>query len=134
MALQNLSRLKTANQKKAVQIASLEFDFNDLTLVDEHQFFQLPKNAVILRSYFEVIEAGVAASTADIGFDGLDELFNNVDLVALAYTTFVGNLNTLTGKTITFVPSVEQTQGRWRLIIEYVEFDLTTGDLTELVV
>ncbi len=135
MALLNLTRNGTFNQKKSVSVASAPFDFNDLNLVDDHQLFVLPDNSIITDLFFVVIEAGVAASTYELGFEGGtgSEIQTSGALTSVGVDRVGADLETDTGKTIIFTPSVQQTQGKWIAILEYIEFNLVTGDLTKLV-
>lgn len=136
MANQDLTRKGKFSEKKTVTASVAKMNFSDLTLTDVHQLIKLPPNALITKSLLKTNAVGVAVATADIGFEGGTgaELHDDVALDAAIGTIVktTPDLDTGTGKTIIFVPSAEQTQGEWELIIEYIEYRLGTAMLTEI--
>lgn len=95
------------------------------------ELFTVPANSLITDCYVVVEEAGQALLTADIGYAGGNELFNDADIDAVSVVKDAGiKLATGTGKTITAKFSAAPTQGRFHVVVEYIEFTKSNGDLT----
>lgn len=95
------------------------------------ELFTVPANALITDCYVVVEEAGQANLTVDIGYAGSNELFNDADIDAVSVVKDAGiKLATGTGKTVTAKFSVAPTQGRFHIIVEYIEYTVGNGDLT----
>lgn len=96
------------------------------------ELFTLPANAVITDCYVFPEEAGQAALTVSVGYGAsYNEL---VSAGAVSSTTIVKDagikLATGTGKVIAAKFSAAPTQGRFHIIVEYVEYTIGNGDLT----
>ncbi len=78
-----------------------------------------------------MLEAFDAALVADLGFDGGAELISAGALSAVAVVAGNDlNLTSGTGKRVTINPSAVPTQGKVVVIVEYIEYNLHSGDLT----
>ncbi len=128
----NLTRDKTHSLKKSRSVASAVVDFSEMPLAaDDYEVFLLPDDAIVTDSFYDVLEAFDAAVTADLGFDGGAELISAgaLDAVAVIASNDI-NVSTGTGKRVTINPSADVTQGKVVIVVEYVEYNLSNGDLT----
>lgn len=145
MAIVNLTRTKELAQKKSTCFFTAELDFEDNVPIsaDVYQLFTLPPNAMVLgASMFVVTPSDAATSaTADVGFDGGDTLIDGANLKSVADTNLSGGTNAVvpqiaqTGGIVTFVPTYTgaATTGKWRVVIEYLEFEKNNGEYTRFV-
>lgn len=152
------TRLRKSAEKRTISVAVAHLKFSDITgqgTADINQLFNLPKNALIVDSGVVVDTVANGSITVNFGFDGGTELGSALDIhtavgykqVAEAIATLTlteGTPNTLsagtvtkaprlltgTGKTVTAVFSAVPTAGEWRFIVEYIEYTLGNGDLT----
>lgn len=141
MATVNLTRKNGYHKKRGTCVAAIMIDFAVDTFVsaDDHEVLVLPPNSFVKSAQLQIITANNATTaTADVGFGGGDTLIDGVNLKATAGSTLSGGTNAAvpafrdTGGTVTFTPTVTGTAtvGRALLLIEYVEVDKTTGELT----
>ncbi len=135
MPTTDLSRRRKNTEKRTINISTARLSFDEMNLTDDHQILVLPENAIIKNAFVNVKEAADVAITADIGFEGGTgiELFDDVDLVTLGLTEAEVALDTGTGKTIIVTPSAELTQGSFDVVIEYIEYNMSNGQLTNYV-
>lgn len=132
MSTVNLTRDKDNGLKKTRSVASAVLDFSDIPLAaDDYEVFNIPKNAIITDFMMDVIEAFDATATLAVGFDGGTELIaaGAIDAVAVVASNDL-NLATTTGKRVTVNPSIDLTQGKLVVVVEYVEYVLSNGNLT----
>lgn len=145
MALQNLTRKNRFNEKRKVCVFTAELDYANLlnTSADVYQLFKLPKEAVVTHASMIVMTPfdSVTSAAADLGFDGDDTLVDGADLKSAANTELSGGTNAAvpavkqTGGVVTVVPTYTgaTTEGKVLVRIEYIEYNLVTGDLTNYV-
>lgn len=136
----DLKKVSKFNQKKTRSISSATLVGGSSAALDggayvadtaTQELFTVPANSLITACYIVVEEAGQANLTADIGYAGSNELFNDADIDAVSVVKDAGiKLATGTGKTITAKFSAAPTQGRFHVIVEYIEYTLSNGDLT----
>jgi len=142
MATVNLTRADKNNYKLQSCFATVELDYtsNVPTSGDIYEVFVLPKLAYVVSAEMIVITASdaVSAATADVGFAGGDTLLDGVNLKSAAGVKLSGGTNAAvpavkaTGGTVTFKPTYtgETTVGKWRLVIQYLEYTKYCGELT----
>lgn len=138
MAIQNLTRLSKASEKKSVRVSAVEVNFDRIVVGDTHQLFEIPKNALILESHVEIIEPSEVGGVFDLGFDGGSELQSGVLLDAAAGTVTsvveAPALESDLGETVTIVPTVAAfAQGKFLIVVKYIEYNLSNGELTDIV-
>lgn len=154
----DISRLGKNAQKKTISVSSANVKFGDVVGTTTHQLFKLPPNALIVDAGIVIDAVANGSITVDFGFDGGNELGNDIDIhTAVGYkqvaeslaslTLTEGTPNTLsagtvtkspriltgTGKTVTAVFSADPTAGEWHFIVEYIEYTLSNGQLTNYV-
>ena len=143
MANVDISRSKGRHKKRDVSVAAFELNGEELatliagdaTNADDFQLGVLPTNILIVAQYTVIIESFDAALTVDLGFSGGTELDSAVALDGAADTVVAGvtGLAIQTGPTVTADFSADPSQGRAMVIIEYIEYDQCTGELTNFV-
>lgn len=155
------TRLRRNNQKRKISCAVAHVKFSDITgqgTADINQLFKLPANCLIVDAGVMIDTVANGSITVGLGFDGGTELLAAADIhtatgykqttEAIASLTLVeATPNTLsagtvtkspriltgTGKTVTAVFSAVPTAGEWRFIVEYIEYTLADGELTNYV-
>lgn len=130
----DLTRKKDFAQKKSACVAAARLTHDMVSDTALQELFNLPPNALITNSYAHVEVAGQTSLTVDFGFDGGAELGNDLDIddvgpVAGAVTGPATSLATDTGKTVTAKFSAAPTAGSFVFIVEFIEYDLSTGEL-----
>lgn len=149
----NLTRLRNFAEKKNVSVAAALIKHSDVAATTLQELFCLPADALIINAYCVVKTAGQANLTVDFGFDGGNELGNDLDIDAvsvvsvplsvLALTLTEGTPNTLsagtvqkgpqidtaTGKTVTAKFSADPTAGEFVFIVEFIEYMRGNGEL-----
>lgn len=139
MATNDVSRTGGRHKKKDVSVFFAELNYDELaTSADVYQLGVLPNESVITSAFIVTVTAADAAtaSTVDIGFAGGAEILNDSDLKASAGTVDASSLVPLvraTGGIITATPTITgtNTQGKAYLVIEYVEYEQCTGEMTD---
>lgn len=136
----DLKKVSKFNQKKTRSVSSATLVGGSSAALDggayvadtaTQELFTIPANSLITDCYIVVEEAGQGSLTADIGYAGSNELFNDADIDAVSVVKDAGiKLATGTGKTITAKFSAAPTQGRFHVIVEYIEYTLSNGDFT----
>lgn len=142
----DLTRKKDFAEKKSRSVAAARVTHDMVGDTTLHELFNLPPNAIITDAMVNVEVVGQATLTVDFGFDGGAELGNDLDVngsTGVVYTAPsvtndgagtdpVDNLiriPTGTGKTVTAKFSADPTAGSWVFIVEFIEYDLSTGEL-----
>lgn len=141
----DITRLRKNAEKKIVTVSSAEIKAADVKSTALQELFNLPADALIINAGVVVETAGQASLTVDFGFDGGAELGDNVVLSSTGYkqitlvtsgggtvTTVAPRILTSTGKSVTAVFSAVPTAGVFHFIVEYIEYKLGSGTLTEL--
>lgn len=132
----NKTRMPEAAEKKTRSISSVTLkasDFVGLTAGDTLALFALPEKALIRSAYIVVQSASQASVTAGIGTApsgtqlGATRALSAVAVVGGAVATPV---DTGTGAVVYFTPSAIPTQGEFDVIVEYDEYRLGNGNLT----
>lgn len=160
MATRNITRTLGKHQKRGVSVfaALLSSASTGELLVsgDSYELFKLPPNSLVISRDVHIRTANNCSSTAvlDVGIDGGSEFVNDANLKATAGTsgiaaptaTVTGDAETVsvagifvpkfypTGGTVTAKPvfgANDVTAGECLVIIEYIEIDKATGELTE---
>lgn len=137
------TRLRKNNEKKVYSVSAamiLAADVADTALVE---LFKLPANCLIVDAAIVTEIAGQTNLTVDFGFDGGNELGNDIDVdetgvdtVPLTVSgggtigTKAPRLLTGSGKTVTAKFSADPTAGKFHFIVEYIEYTLGNGQLT----
>lgn len=148
----DITRLRKFAEKKRYQVAAATVKHTDVGSTALQELFNLPGNALITDACVVVKTAGQSSLTVDFGFDGGNELGNDLDidgtgvvsvpLNILALTLTEGTPNTLsagtvtkaprldtgTGKTVTAKFSADPTAGEFVFIVEFIEYDLGNGE------
>lgn len=158
MPTTDLTRLRKSYEKKQVNVSCAHIKFGDIVSTNIHQLFKLPKDALIIDAGVIVDTAANGAITVDFGFDGGTELGAAIPItttgykqVALATALTSGTVTagvvanlagtatkaprilTGTGKTVTAVFSAGPTAGDFRFLVQYIEYKLSNGELTNYV-
>lgn len=142
MATVNLSRAKGRHKKFVSRFFTTVLDYTDEvgTSADVHQLLQLPPESMVIAADMVVITASdaVTTATADLGFAGGDELIADGNLKSAAGTVITDDVTGLvkeTGGVVTFTPTYTgaTTAGKWRVTIEYLEYTMVNGDVTNFV-
>lgn len=144
MANIDISRSKGRHKKRDVSVSAFEINGAEVAALiaagtaantDDFQLGVLPKNILITAVHTVVLESFDAALTVDLGFSGGTELDGAVALDGAADTVVVGNtgISIQTGPTVTADFSANPTQGRAMLIVQYIEYEQCTGELTNFV-
>lgn len=150
----DLTRLYKNSEKKTVSVSAAMVKHTDVGDTASNELFKLPPNCVITDAVVVVEEAGQSNLTVDFGFDGGNELGNDLDIDGISVvsvplvtsTTVTGNAETAagtatkapriatgTGKTVTAKFSANPTAGKFHFIVSYIEYTKGNGDLTNLV-
>lgn len=152
----DLTRKGNFAEKKTYSVSAARIKHGDVADTASQELFNLPANCLITNAYVLVKTVGQATLTVDFGFDGGNELGNDLNIngatgaisvpfSVLALTLTEGAPNTLgsgtvsksplidtgTGKTVTAKFSADPTAGDFVFIVEYIEYDLGNGNLTE---
>jgi hypothetical protein len=138
MPTTDITRYRKFAEKKTVSVSAAEVKAADVDGTNIMEIFKLPPNAIATDAYAVVDTAMDAAITADLGFDGGAELGNNLVMDATGFKTgaLVDNadhLLTETGKTVTAVFSAQPTVGEVHFVVEYTQYTLGNGNLTNYV-
>ncbi len=136
----DLTKVTKNAQKKTASISAAQLvggssaalrDGSYVNATDNYDLFRIPANSLITDAYVVVEEAGQASLTADIGFDGGAELINDADIDGVSVVKDAGiKLATGTGKLVTAKFSSAPTAGRFHVVVEYIEYTKTNGELT----
>lgn len=153
----DLTRLRKFAEKKTYSVSAANVKHTDVAGTTLQELFKLPPNCLIVDATVVVVAAGQGSLTVDFGFDGGNELGNDLDIDAisvvsvpeslLALTLTEGTPNTLsagtvtkspriatgTGKTVTAKFSADPSAGEFVFIVEYIEYTLSNGQLTNYV-
>lgn len=141
MATKNITRKSRRHQKQGICVFTTMLAVSELdTSGDDYQLFVLPPAAVVTSAKAIVVTANDAATSAaaDLGFDGGDELLAAADLTSAADTVIddeIGGIIRETGGVVTITPTYDgtPTEGKILVAIEYIEYEKTTGEVTNFV-
>lgn len=133
----DLTRLKKFAEKKTYSVAAARVTHDMVADTALQELFELPADCLIVDACVDVKTAGQALLTVDFGFDGGAELGNDLDIdgagvvsVALSGGVKAPRIDTGTGKTVTAKFSADPTAGDFVFIVEYIEYELGNGKLT----
>jgi hypothetical protein len=140
----DVTRLRKNAEKKVVSVAAAEIRHGDVSGTALQELFKLPANCLIIEAGVVVEEAGQANLTVDFGFDGGNELGNDIDIDGTGYVDVdiaaSGNAETIqkapriltgTGKTVTAKFSADPTAGKFHFIVEYIDYTRGNGELMQ---
>lgn len=145
----DLTRKKDYAEKKTRSVAAARVLHGDVADTSAHELFNLPANCLITDAFVVVDVVGQDTLTVDFGFDGGDELGDALDVhdaTGVVSTplqaTVDGDAETVdidnqiriltgTGKTVTALFSADPSAGDFTFIVEYIEYTLGNGKLTE---
>lgn len=133
----DLTRKGKFAEKKTRSVASARIEHTDAAGTENLDLFTLPENAVIVDAFVIVEVAGQTGLTVDFGYDGGNELGNDIDIddttgavkPVKSATTVPLQLLTGTGKNVTAKFSADPTAGRFVFVVEFIEYDLGNGML-----
>ena len=131
----DLTRKGNFAEKKAVCASAATLLHSDVADTAQQDLFNLPANALITDAYCITKVAGQALLTVDFGFDGGAELGNDMDIDNTGVVTGTPDttaIDTGTGQKVTATFSADPTAGEFVFIVEYIEYTLGTGKLTEM--
>lgn len=132
MATVNLTRDKDYYKQRTAKYACAVIDYDQIAGTDDYELFVLPKNALIVDAYLDVLTAAQASTTFDLGFAGGSELLSAAAASSVAIVAGTVNADTGTGKTVTLTPNQAPTAGKFVVCIEFVEYTKGDGDLMDL--
>jgi len=126
-------RSKNKNsQKKTYSVATAHIKPADgLLAANVYQMFNLPAKCLITNvKLIPIVDETGGEYTADVGYEGADELLdaaplNGKDTLSVATV----DIYTDTGKTVTLIVSDDLTDFEGVLIVEFIEYALTNGNL-----
>lgn len=119
-------------EKKTLSVSSANLLHGDVDAVLQ-ELFVLPPDCLITDTHVIPKVAGLPALlTVDIGFDGGSELGSalDVDDTAVKGGALATAVDTGTGQTVTALFSADPTAGDFDIIVEYIEYTLGNGKLT----
>lgn len=145
MATVNLSRDKGRHKKLEKRVFSTVVDYTGEigTSGDTYQLLNLPPEVLVTAASIYVITPSDAATTAtgDLGFDGDGTLVKAGNLKSAANSNLTAGASTvvpqlkLTGGVLTFKPTYTgaTTVGKFRITVEYIEYTMVNGEITNFV-
>ena len=130
----DISRTLGKHKKRDVSVMAIELNVSDLAAADTYEVAVLPKNALIIASTLTVVVPFTAGATVAVGFEGGTgaELIAATTVASAADTVVAGHgaISKQTGPTITVTKAGTSTAGKAWFIIEYIEYEQCTGELT----
>lgn len=122
------------HKKRGVSVMALKVNLADLNAASAFVLGVLPESSLLMNAWIvQTIVGSVALSTADISADG-NLLFNDYALTSVAdtVTADVTNIHLPTGGDVTITPSADLSAGTGQLwvMLEYIEYEQCTGELT----
>lgn len=148
----DVTRLRKNAEMKKLSVASALIKHGDVSSTAAQLLYNLPANALIIDAGISVDVAGQSGLTVDFGFDGGNELGNDIAIsstgykqVALAIATLTlteGTPNTLsagtvtkapriltgTGKAVTATFSADPSAGEFHFIVQFIEYTVGNGE------
>lgn len=131
----DLTRKGKNFEKKSASVSSAEVTFEDLNATDVADLFNIPVDALITATHVVVHEAADALATLDVGTtDGGAELINDADIATVGVVTdaLAAPVSVEMGALVNITPSTTLTQGRFTVVVEYVEYELSNGEQTRV--
>ena len=129
----NLTRLGKNAEKKTSSVSAINITHDQIT-TGANEIFVLPDNCLITDVYCLTKVAGQTGLTLDLGFDGSNQLGDDLDIdntgVTSNFHSSYTALDTGTGQTVTATFSADPTAGEFDIIVEYIEYTKGCGDLT----
>ena len=133
MATIDLTRKNGYNKKKVVRISAAEFLATDIPLAaNVYTLFNLPPDALIVQAYADVIEGSTETAALSIKA-GATEIVAVADSSATGITAGDPDpLKTDTGLAVTIATDtdLDTGDGKFNVIVEYIEYELNNGELT----
>lgn len=139
----DITRLRKNAEKKTRSVSSAEIRHGDVAGTTLQELFNLPSNCLIVDAAIAVEVAGQGGLTVDFGFDGGAELGSAIAISTTGAKTVPlvvsgsGTIGTKapriltdTGKKVTAKFSADPTAGVFHFIVEYIEYTLGNGKLT----
>ncbi len=136
MAVEDLTREGTQNQKRNVSVAVSDILTGTQINGDGCQPFTLPENSAIIALFILVSTAAGASDTVDINYAG-SEVGSEVAADALGLiedAVTAANAYSASGGAVVIKDGAQAvtTGFRCRLIVEYIELDKHTGEYTNM--
>ena len=132
----DISRTLGKHKKRNVCVMALEINASDMAAAGAYELAVLPTNVLITATALvSVVAFDGTTPTIAVGFNGGAELLAATTIAAAADTVAAGNGNIAqqTGPQITMDKVGTSTVGKYIFIIEYVEYEQATGELTNFI-
>lgn len=126
----NRTDVRDFAQKKSYSVSAGVLEAGDFDGTNTLEVFNLPEKALVTNTYVVADEAGNSGLTLKVKV-------GSTTTIAAADVDTLGDISdadtkvaTGTGSLVTVKPSAAVTEGKFAVIIEYVEYTLGTGHLT----
>ncbi len=132
----DISRTLGKHKKRNVCVMALPIDVSDMAAADTYELAILPTNVLITASaLIVIIPFDGTTPTIAVGFNGGAELLaaTAIDTSADTVAAGNGNLSKQTGPQITMDKLGTSTVGKAVFLIEYIEYEQATGELTNFI-
>lgn len=147
----DITRLRKNAEMKVISVASALIKHGDVAATTQQLLYNLPANSLIIEAGISVDVAGQGGLTVDFGFDGGNELGNDIAISSTGYkqvtnaiaslTLTEGTPNTLsagtvtkspriltgTGKAVTATFSADPSAGEFHFIVQFIEYTVGNG-------
>lgn len=147
----DLTRIRKNAELKVLSVAAATVKHTEVAAATLNELFNLPANCLIVDAGIIVDVAGQGGLTVDFGFDGGNELGNDIAISSTGYkqvansiaalTLTEGTPNTLssgtvtkspriltgTGKEVTATFSADPTAGEFTFIVQFIEYTVGNG-------
>lgn len=124
--------LLNANEKKVRSVVATRVQLADFSGTDNLQLFVLPANCLITAARVVVATAAQASTTLKIGTSaGGNDLGNALALSAAGVVggALTNGVDTGTGASVWIVPNQAPTAGDIDVVVEFIEYRRTNGEL-----
>ncbi len=130
----NVTRTLGKHKKRDVSVMAIRCLGSEMAAAGTYEVGNLPKRILVIASTsFVVVPFDGTLPTADFGITGDSTAFDALvalDGTADTVVAGAGNIHMPTGAEVTVTRLVASTLGEVWLIIEYIEYDQCTGELT----
>lgn len=126
----NRTNIRDFAQKKSYSVSAASLRTEDFDGTNAIEVFNLPEKALVTNAYVVADVAGNSGLTLKVDV-GTTAVIAAADVDTLGDVSEADtNVVTGTGKTVSVTPSAAVTEGEFAVIVEYVEYTLGTGHLT----
>ncbi len=134
----DISRTLGKHKKRDVSVMAIELNVSDIAAVGTYECAVLPTDSLIIASTLVTLVAFDGTTpTIAVGFEGGTgaELIAATAIDSAVDTVVAGNgdLSKQTGATVTATKVGTSTVGKCMFLIEYIEYNQATGELTNFV-